>query len=424
MFVLVLRKNMLHFRSKYPLSEMYMYGGGAWLAVCLHGRTLAELCGQIHPDNTVHPVNKMKKQGKTPAQTAKLKQSKIAKDLEEPTEYFDNNTELRVKSKMAPARKRMLDKDTESQQELSESESDCEEDIRSYLKCLPSKAEIKNMLQELTTAIRDEMRDLKKDVISLSARTDTMEKNHEKLIKHNTYLHKTVHNQAEKIDELERQMEDFENRSRRINIRIRGIPETVTQGELKGSLQQIFNNILSKDLNNEIKMDRYHRVAKTKNAPPDSPRDVLCALHDYTTKETILMKAREMKNITFEDSRIILFQDLSWRTLNKRRQLKPLTDLLKEKGIQFKWGFPFSLSVRNNGQLFILRNPKDTDDFCKRLDIERIALPGWDIIPSSDANIPKATEFWSTPLKHPRRSPHTPRLKDREISFLSDKSET
>ncbi|VEL16763.1 unnamed protein product [Protopolystoma xenopodis] len=385
----------------------------------------------------------MKKHAKNQQQTPKPRPSKIARELPDPDEFFDPVDRDTRGSKMAAAKKRESAKNTdivsessfgkaargrnrqtdmpiltECDTEHSDSESEEEEDIRSYLKCLPSKAEIKSMLQNLSVVLTDEMRDIRKDIVNIAVRTDTIEKAQEKLLKHNTYLHKTVKKQAQQIEELERQMEDFENRSRRVNLRVRGIPEIITQGELKQALWQIFNSILNRDTATEIKMDRFHRVAKTKNAPHGAPRDVLCALHNFTEKEEIISKAREINNITYEDSKILIFQDISWKTLSKRRNLKPLTDAIKEKGLQFKWGFPFHISVRKEGQWMVLKSPKDTEEFCKKLGIEKPPLPGWDVIPTPDFSLEKLPEFWITPLKQTKKMASTPNPRgEKDLTF-------
>ncbi|OCT81490.1 hypothetical protein XELAEV_18028310mg [Xenopus laevis] len=94
-----------------------------------------------------------------------------------------------------------------------------EQSLHSYISQLPTKSEIKEMLQELTSVIKEEMRDIKRDMSVLAERTEFAETNISKLSL-NQKIYEHISHQNEAIQELRRQLEDQENRSRRNNIRI------------------------------------------------------------------------------------------------------------------------------------------------------------------------------------------------------------
>ncbi|KAJ1122125.1 hypothetical protein NDU88_000629 [Pleurodeles waltl] len=62
---------------------------------------------------------------------------------------------------------------------------------------------------------------------------------------------------------------------------------------------------------------------------------------------------RDTTSIEFEGHRVGLNQDLSLITLQRRRLLRPVTDLLREKGI--KWGHPFRLHFPWQNELLSIR---------------------------------------------------------------------
>lgn len=59
--------------------------------------------------------------------------------------------------------------------------------------------------------------------------------------------------------ELHRHMEELDNRGRCHNIRLWGLPESVTNDQLEMALLHIFNDLLDRPLVTPIHMERFHR---------------------------------------------------------------------------------------------------------------------------------------------------------------------
>lgn len=125
-------------------------------------------------------------------------------------------------------------------------------------------------------------------------------------------------------------------------------------------------------------MDRAHRALRPKQ-PNGPPRDVICRVRDFTTKEQIMQAARSKREIKFEESTIQLFPDLAWITLQRRRHLKPLVTLLREHNIAYRWGFPFSLTASREGKSTSLRSYADLSSFCAALGLEAPIMSDWDL---------------------------------------------
>ncbi|XP_041441901.1 golgin subfamily A member 6-like protein 22 isoform X1 [Xenopus laevis] len=262
----------------------------------------------------------------------------------------------------------------------SESEGEGDSgDIYAKIANLPTKTEIREMLLEVTIPIREDIKGIKQDIADLAERTDDLEDKVRELQANQKSIYAKIQEQEKKMADISRKMEDQENRNRRKNIRIRGVPESIQNEDIKTFLQQIFNNILNKDKDKvtEIQIERAHRIQKPNRVPQDEPRDILCCLMSYAIKEEILRKAKEVDNIIYEDNTIIFYQDLAKSTLWKRKALKPVTEVLRERKILYRWGFPFSLRVQKEGTWAILRTPLDLDNFLKKLGLPEIKLTNW-----------------------------------------------
>lgn len=76
----------------------------------------------------------------------------------------------------------------------------------------------------------------------------------------------------------------------RYNLRLRGIPESTEAENVGDIVLGIFRTVLD-DQEAVILLDRAHRALGPRPTDPSRPRDVICRLHRYTQRETILRQA-------------------------------------------------------------------------------------------------------------------------------------
>lgn len=77
-------------------------------------------------------------------------------------------------------------------------------------------------------------------------------------------------------------------RARRYNPKIREIPESVQQGDLREYTITLFKGILPELTDLDVTIDRIYRLPKPAYLPEQIPRDVILRLHFYHTKEEIM----------------------------------------------------------------------------------------------------------------------------------------
>ncbi|CAH2326912.1 Hypothetical predicted protein [Pelobates cultripes] len=121
----------------------------------------------------------------------------------------------------------------------------------------------------------------------------------------------------DQLRSLEETNEDLNNKTRRNNIRVRGIPETISTDLLSDTLTEVFQNLLPEATAADLLMDQAHRALRAPSANAATARDIVVRLHFYHIKERIMRAARDTP-IELEGVPVQLFQDLAPTTLKRR----------------------------------------------------------------------------------------------------------
>ena len=115
----------------------------------------------------------------------------------------------------------------------------------------------------LTAAISD----LKTDLQAMGNRLKDVEEDTHLQAAAIRQVQKTYDMHLPHMFELHRHVEDLDNRGRRHNIRVRGLPEGIDQASMPLAVCAIFNDLLERPADAPIEMERIHRALR----PP--PRD-------------------------------------------------------------------------------------------------------------------------------------------------------
>lgn len=265
------------------------------------------------------------------------------------------------------------------------SPTNLESELRSMMKTLPSKQEIEASLStkfdkhtdRIEKKIQKEMLSMREVLTKLTDKVKVMESEmkttQQKIYNWETSF-VTLHRQ---FLELTLQVNDLDNRGRRNNIRVRGLPESVGNSDLRQVVSNILNTYLDRPHTEIIEFDRIHRSFGGKANKGNHPRDVICCLHKYALKESIMRKAWEKGPIPYAEAQITLLQDLARRTLIMRRLVKPLLQEAIKKGASYKWGYPFSVIFKLNNRTFELRTHSQLDRAFDFLGVDRMDIPDW-----------------------------------------------
>lgn len=142
----------------------------------------------------------------------------------------------------------------------------------------------------------------------------------------------------EELKWLKEKITDSEDRNRRNNIKIRGIPESVKTEALMGYVKDVIKAALPDTTESELIVDRLHRLIKPNFIAEHLPRDVILRIHFFHIKERFLAVTRRQK-LPDPFQKLTFYNDLSQVTLKARKEFSPVSTTLRNQGISYSWGF-------------------------------------------------------------------------------------
>lgn len=176
----------------------------------------------------------------------------------------------------------------------------------------------------------------------------------------------------------------MEDRSRRNNLKIRGIPESVQQSDLGPYAATLFKNLIPSLTDLDVPIDRIHLLPKPSHLSDHIPRDILLRLHFFHVKENLMSCMQKHDQIPSQYQSLQFFTDLLQYTLQKRRNLNTVTKALRNHKIAYKWGYPTKLTVTRKNHTYTITT------------LERgvALLKVWDILPEPEAVSPTTSTPW------------------------------
>ncbi len=176
-------------------------------------------------------------------------------------------------------------------------------------------------------------------------------------------------------------IDDLENRGRRCNIRIIGLPE----GSEGSNPMSFFKTWLPELLQlsfkgGAVKLDHCHRALTGRPLPRQRPRAVIIWLHNFQDKVQIMQAARKTQALSYNDTQIMTSEDFSAAVIKKRQEFFSVKQQLKERGIVFIMLYPAVLRIRHDGKERFFKEPKDAAAFLECLSQpEELSSPASDV---------------------------------------------
>ncbi|XP_053575376.1 uncharacterized protein LOC128664584 [Bombina bombina] len=113
-------------------------------------------------------------------------------------------------------------------------------------------------MDTLQTTVTNSLAEIKNNITSLGTRVESLEEKEETMEEEITAVLQQISEQKQELAEVNEKLEDLENRNRRCNIRLKGIPESITTPDLTSYLLQLFQAVTGSSEEGKFQMERAH----------------------------------------------------------------------------------------------------------------------------------------------------------------------
>lgn len=156
------------------------------------------------------------------------------------------------------------------------------------------------------------------------------------------------------------QMDNMENRLRRENLRVLGLPEGCEGNNPIKFMEEWLKEKFGRDsFSNTFAIERAHRIAPRTSTPGGHPRPFIFKLLCFRDKVTILQKARELRNIQHNGARISIYPDFSPELQRQRAKFGDCKRKLQQLRVNYALLYPARLRVMALGEVRFFSTPKD-----------------------------------------------------------------
>lgn len=171
-------------------------------------------------------------------------------------------------------------------------------------------------------------------------------------------LEKTVETLCDRITEQE-------DRSRRSNLRLVGLPEKAEGSDMCGFLEKWLRDI-GEDFTMSPIIERAHRIGPI-NPKSTLPRVVIMKFLNYRDREATLRTARRMTEVRYENQRVAFFPDLSTETRKLQQRFNGVKTQLRALNIRYGMLYPAHLIITHNDKRRIFKSVAEAEEYVQEI---------------------------------------------------------
>lgn len=189
-------------------------------------------------------------------------------------------------------------------------------------------------------------------------------------------INTTIKMLQEKRDKLEAKVEDQENRARRNNLRLIGLPEKAEGGDMCAFLEGWLPGALGTDtfLTPPI-IERAHWIGRPPTGRDPRPRAVIMKFLNYKDKELAARAARLKKTVQYKNQNVRFYPDYSAETHRQQRLFDPVKKQLQIMGLRYGMFYPATLMVTRNGQQHFFKSAREAEAIVGRWQQDSSSTP-------------------------------------------------
>lgn len=177
-----------------------------------------------------------------------------------------------------------------------------------------------------------------------------------------------------RVKELAECVDDLENRGRRKNIRIIGLPEDAEGSNPISFFESWLPELLNiKTKAGRVKVERAHRTVAQAPSSGQRARPALVRLHNYQDKQRTMNAAwamsRNNQPLKHGNATVMIFQDYSTAVVRKRKSFDEVKKRLRSIGADYRQIYSALLKVTHRGSTKIFRDAVEVECFIESLDL-------------------------------------------------------
>ncbi|KAJ1124813.1 hypothetical protein NDU88_003262 [Pleurodeles waltl] len=162
---------------------------------------------------------------------------------------------------------------------------------------------------------------------------------------------------------LRSKLTDMEDRSRRDNIRLHGIPENEEGSDMEAFLSSTLPKLTSLDLNPPLEFQRAHRIGPKRSDNPSRPRPIITCLLRHNQTRQILQAVRNHGPFQIDQHDIRITADYSKETNERRKAFLALRPRLRQLEIKYGLFDPARMWATKNRVSKDFYNPEELSLF-------------------------------------------------------------
>lgn len=205
--------------------------------------------------------------------------------------------------------------------------------------------EAQRQIKDSQTRMETSMTEIKQQIDTLEERLTTTELRVSNTEDRGLRQERALAYLLTKDAKLTAKLDDLENRLRRNNIRVYGIPEDAEGKEMIPFITNLFKSTLKLQEDMSICLERAHRAIAPKPKPTAPPRSIIVRFLDFKVKQAVLQQAWAQRDVVFQGRKVYFDQDYSQDVQRKRKQVREVIKKLRERNIRAQAPYPAQLRV-------------------------------------------------------------------------------
>lgn len=207
--------------------------------------------------------------------------------------------------------------------------------------------------------VRQDLQKTAERTTALEERVSGLEDNVLPITKEIKWLKEQLSKQASKLDEME-------NRSRRDNVRLIGLPERSEGANPIAFLEKWLGELIGKEsFSASFSIIRAHRIPFRAPSEGGHPRPLLLRFLNYQDKVTLLRKIREAGEVFFKGAKISFYSDFSPDLQRRRAEFTQAKRNLQKFKLPYALLYPARLRVAALGETLFFNSPAEVEKWLK-----------------------------------------------------------